>query len=696
MTPYQLLYKIFKDYIKTKNLQFFSFENQESLNIFINIFKKNIQNLNIISINDLFYNFLNYTKNLDNTKEFKNQFSNLISENYNNTPLIILVNFNDFISNIEQLSIFFKNIIDNSIQNNFQNDFFFIIDKRSLNLISLSKEILNIDELDFNLFLNLINNIVFLGYNLKESFSNNFFLKLFKYCNNSILDVFIIYQIVDKFFKENHKTKLSFNKTFLKEIIYYLEENFNINKNYSNLINKDNYVKIFYFVLNNIIENIEENSFLYDFNIKEKIFYKYYILNQYYHDLEKTFAKNLIDIQINTNKFLNIINTIENSVKLLKKNVLLNPILYISKSNDTNNLKELNKLEEILQIIISISKNPPKELENILLYLRETLYNQNAKNNNDKNNNDKNNIEDSIVLLFTLLSILIGNNFLLLKIQEKDYNLLLLFNTNNINLNVTNLKETLINKLRFLPNINIIDLKTIELQNTEQLYEIFIDFIISTIQNATKTTNAQKLKIIELILNSNLLAKDTNFLNNKAFYYIMINNNNLAKEYLDLFFEVNPNSNDDNGIVIYNLAYINYVKGDYKKALKILEDFINNIKKESFFSVIKTILPIPFKNILKKIKDNNLNPNLEFFFNIEFNISVYVLFLLSIANLYYLLDDKEKALKIIEQIKSFDYEINLVRLNDIKFYKKSTAIIYKDTTILPKDNTFELFIKLIK
>ncbi|MCX7870168.1 MAG: hypothetical protein N2485_01130 [bacterium] len=696
MNPYQLLYKTFKDYIKTKNLQFFSFENQESLNIFINIFKKNIQNLNIISINDLFYNFLNYTKNLDNTKEFKNQFSNLISENYNNIPLIILVNFNDFISNIEQLSIFFKNIIDNSIQNNFQNNFFFIIDKRILNLISLSKEILNIDELDINLFLNLINNIVFLGYNLRESFSNNFFLKLFKYCSNSILDVFIIYQIVDRFFKQNNKTKLSFNKTFLKEIIYYLEENFNINKNYSNLINKDNYVKIFYFVLNNIIENIEENSFLYDFNIKEKIFYKYYILNQYYHDLEKTFAKNLIDIQINTNKFLNIINTIENSVKLLKKNVLLNPILYISKSNDTNNLKELNKLEEILQIIISISKNPPKELENILLYLRETLYNQNAKNNNDKNNNDKNNIEDNIVLLLTLLSIFIGNNFLLLKIQEKDYNLLLLFNTNNINLNVTNLKETLINKLRFLPNLNIIDLKTIELQNTEQLYEIFIDFIISTIQNATNTTNAQKLKIIELILNSNLLAKDANFLNNKAFYYIMINNNNLAKEYLDLFFEVNPNSNDDNGIVIYNLAYINYVKGDYKKALKILEDFINNIKKESFFSVIKTILPIPFKNILKKIKDNNLNPNLEFFFNIEFNISVYVLFLLSIANLYYLLDDKEKALKIIEQIKSFDYEINLVRLNDIKFYKKSTAIIYKDTTILPKDNTFELFIKLIK
>ncbi len=684
MTLYKIIHKTFENYIKKQKLQFFSFETQESLNILINIFKQNTQKLNIISLNELFYNFLNYTKNLDNTEEFKTQFSQLISQNYNNGILIILINFNDFISNIEELKNFLKNIINNLVQDSF----FFIIEKRVLTSINLSQKILNIDDLDFNLFLNFINNIVFLGYNLKESFSNNFLVKLLKYCNNSILDIFTIYKVVDNFFKENNKNKLSFNKTFLKEILYYLEENFNIDKSYTNLINKNNYIKIFYFLLNNAIEILEEDSFLYDFTLKEKIFYKYYILNEGYNDLEKISFKNLINTKIDINKFIYIISALENSVKLLKKNIFLTPILYLLKSKESNNLEESNKWEKILQIIIDISKDTSKELQNILSYLKQNLYNP-----NDKNKTDQNNLENNITLLFILLSILTKNDFLFVKIKEEENNLLLLFNINNTSLNVINLKETLTNKLKFLKNFNILDLKTLELKNIDQLYEILIDFIISTIQIATNTTDIQKLKIIELILDSNLLAKDINFLNNKAFYYIMVNNNSLAEEYLNHFFEINTNMNNENGVSIYNLAYVNYVKGDYKQALKLLEDNLDNVKKESSFSVIKTILPIPFKKIITKIKDNNLNPNLEFFFNVEFNIPAYALFLLSIANIYYILNEKEKTTKIIEQLKNLDYQI---RLNDIKFYKKSISIIHNDKTTLPKDNTFELFLEFIK
>jgi hypothetical protein len=37
----------------------------------------------------------------------------------------------------------------------------------------------------------------------------------------------------------------------------------------------------------------------------------------------------------------------------------------------------------------------------------------------------------------------------------------------------------------------------------------------------------------------------------------------------------------------------------------------------------------------------------------------------------------------------------MIKKDDIKFYKKSISIIYKDKSQLPKDNTFELFLKLI-
>ena len=686
MKPSQIIFQTFQYYVKLNKTNFFSFEIIESVNIFINIFKNNIPNLKIVSINELFENFLNYSKDFENSEISIEQIHNFINENYINT--VLLANFEDFVSNIEQFSFFLKKIIDCFEYFN-KDDLFLIIDNRILNLVKIQTKIINLDNLDFNLFLNLIDNILLLGYNLRENFSNNFLIKLIKYCNNSILDLFIVYEVVAKVVEENLNNKISFNRTFIKEILYYLEENFNFNKGYIGLINKQNFIKLFSLFLNSYANiNDEETKdfvFLYDLNIKDKIFYKYYILNNYYNYLEDVFVRDFVNDDKNNDKnnidnILVLTDLIINSIKSLKRNTVIYPFLYLSKVN----LGTYN-WQDILQIMLSISKSSSKELLSILVYLRESLSNEFNKN---------------LFLLFRLLSTFLGNKFLLVKIKEIEDISFLLLNLKDINLNVINLKETILIKVKNLKNlyanksINIQEIDIIELKNIEKLKDIFIDFVISTINTAVNTLNIEKIKIIELILDSNLLANNINFLNNKAFYYILINDINKANEYLMEFYRKSYEKNIDS-IVVYNIAYISYVKGDYKHALKLLEENLEDIKSESYFSVIKTILPIPFKDIVKKIEDGNLNPNLEFFFNIEFNIPVYLLFLLSIANIYYILDQKEKALKIIEEIENIDYQFNIIKKDDIKFYKRSISIIYKDKSQLPKDNTFELFLKLI-
>jgi hypothetical protein len=489
--------------------------------------------------------------------------------------------------------------------------------------------------------------------------------------------------------KEKLDGKISFNRTFIKEILYYLEENFNFNKGYIGLINKQNFIKLFSLFLNSYAnindEEMKDFVFLYDLNVKDKIFYKYYILNNYYNYLEDVFVRDFVNDDKNNDKnnidnILVLTDLIINSIKKIKRNAIIYPFLYLSKVN----LGTYN-WQDILKIMLSISKSSSKELSNILVYLRESLIKEFDKN---------------LFLLFRLLSAFLGNKFLLIKIKEQEDISFLLLNLKDINLNVINLKETILIKVKNLKNlytnksINIGEIDIIELKNIEKLKDIFIDFIISTINTAVNVLDIEKIKIIELILDSNLLANNINFFNNKAFYYILINDINKAYEYLIEFYRNSYEKNIDS-IVVYNLAYISYVKEDYDQALKLLEENLENIKSESFFSVIKTILPIPFNDIVKKIKDSNLNLNLEFFFNIEFNIPVYLLFLLSIANIYYILDQKEKALKIIEEIENIDYQFNMIKKDDIKFYKKSISIIYKDKSQLPKDNTFELFLKLI-
>jgi hypothetical protein len=681
MKSSQIIFQTFQHYIRLNKTNFFSFEIIESVNIFINIFKNNIPNLKIVSINELFENFLNYYKNFENTEISIEQIHNFINENYINT--VLLANFEEFVSNIDQFSFFLKKIIDCFEYFN-KDNLFLIIDNRILNLVKIESKIINLDNLDFNLFLNLIDNILLLGYNLRENFSNNFLIKLIKYCNNSILDLFIVYEVVAKIVEEKLNNKISFNRTFIKEILYYLEENFNFNKGYIGLISKQNFIKLFSLFLNtyrNINdEEMKDFIFLYDLNVKDKVFYKYYILNNYYNYLEDGFVRDNDD----KNNIDNILtDLIINSVKKLKTNAIIYPFLYLSKVNKVN--IDTHNWQDILQIMLSISKSSSKELSNILVYLRENLSKEFNKN---------------LFLLFRLLSVFLGNKFLLVKIKEIEDISFLLLNLKDINLNVLNLKETILIKVKNLKNlyanksINIEDIDIIELKNIEKLKDIFIDFIISTINSAVNVLDIEKIKIIELILDSNLLANNINFLNNKAFYYILINDINKAYEYLMEFYRNSYEKNIDS-IVVYNIAYISYVKGDYEHALKLLEENLENIKSESFFSVIKTILPIPFNDIVKKIKDSNLNPNLEFFFNTEFNIPVYLLFLLSIANIYYILDQREKALKIIEEIENIDYQFNMIKKDDIKFYKKSISIIYKDKSQLPKDNTFELFLKLI-
>jgi hypothetical protein len=296
MTPSQIIFRTFQHYIKLNKTNFFSFEIIESANIFVNIFKNNIPNLKIVSINELFENFLNYYKNFENTEISIEQIHNFINENYINT--VLLANFEEFVSNIDQFSFFLKKIIDCFEYFN-KDNLFLIIDNRILNLVKIESKIINLDNLDFNLFLNLIDNILLLGYNLRENFSNNFLIKLIKYCNNSILDLFIVYEIVAKVVEENLNNKISFNRTFIKEILYYLEENFNFNKGYIGLINKQNFIKLFSLFLNrygNINdEETKDFVFLYDLNIKDKIFYKYHILNNYYNYLEDVFVRDFVN-----------------------------------------------------------------------------------------------------------------------------------------------------------------------------------------------------------------------------------------------------------------------------------------------------------------------------------------------------------------------------------------------------------------
>jgi hypothetical protein len=682
MKSSQIIFQTFQHYIRLNKTNFFSFEIIESVNIFINIFKNNIPNLKIVSINELFENFLSYSKNFENPEITIEQIDNFINESYVNT--VLLINFEEFVSNTDQFSFFLKKIIDCFEYFN-KDNLFLIIDNRILNLLKIQSKIINLDNLDFNLFLNLIDNILLLGYNLRENFSNNFLIKLIKYCNNSILDLFIVYEVVAKIVEEKLNNKISFNRNFIKEILYYLEENFNFNKGYIGLISKQNFSKLFSLFLNayrNINdEEMKDFIFLYDLNVKDKVFYKYYILNNYYNYLEDGFVRDFINVDKNNiDNILLLADLIINSVKKLKTNAIIYPFLYLSKVNlDTYNW------QDILQIMLSISKFSSKELLNILIYLRENLIKEFDKN---------------LFLLFRLLSTFLGNKFLLAKIKEMENISFLLLNLKDINLNVINLKETILIKVKNLKNlyanksINIEEIDIIELKNIEKLKDIFIDFIISTINSAVNVLDIQKIKIIELILDSNLLANNINFLNNRAFYYILINDINKAYEYLMEFYKSHYIDNDKI-IEIYNLAYISYVKEDYDHALKLLEENLESIKSESYFSVIKTILPIPFNDIVKKIKDSNLNPNLEFFFNIEFSIPVYLLFLLSIVNIYYILNQKEKALKIIEKIQNIYYQFNMIKKDDIKFYKKSISIIYKDKSQLPKDNTFELFLKLI-
>jgi len=684
MTPSQIIFQTFQNYIKLNNINFFSFEIIESANVFINILKKNIYNLNIVSINELFESFLNYSKNLGNTEISIEQIDIFISKNYVNT--ILLFNFEEFVSNMEQVSFFLKKIIEYFEYFN-KDNLFLIIDNRILNLVKIQNRIINLDNLDFGLFLNLIDNILLLGYNFRESFSNIFLIKLIKYSNNSILDLFIVYEVVNKILGENLNTKISFNKTFIKEILYYLEEKFNLNKGYIGLISKQNFIKLFNLFLNSSVDTndkkMQDFFFLYDLNVRDKIFYKYYVLSSYYNYIEDKFVRDFTNNsknEIEIDDILVLVNLIIDKIKNLKRGAIVYPFLYLSKVN-----LDAYNWQSILQIVLNISKSSSKELSNILIYLRENLIKEFSNN---------------LFLLFRVLSVFLGNKFLLIKIKEIENISFLLLNSKDINLNVINLKETILLKIKNFKNlyinksINIEEIDIIELKNIEKLRDIFIDFIISTINSAVNVLNIEKIKIIELILNSNLLASNISFLNNKAFYYILINDINRAYEYLSKFYG-NPYYKDSDSIVVYNLAYVSYVMEDYNQALELLEGSLEHIKNETSFSVIKTILPIPFKDIVKKIKDNNLNPNLEFFFNIEFSIPVYLLFLLSIANIYYILNQKEKALEIIETIENFDYQFNLLKKDDIKFYKKSISIIHKDKNQLPKDNTFELFLKLI-
>ncbi|MGB9638442.1 MAG: tetratricopeptide repeat protein [bacterium] len=623
---------------------------------------------------------------MESNQDIINQIENFVIKKYSNLSLVLLIEFQEFVDNIDQLDIFLRNIINYANKGNL----FFIFDNRILNLIKLQSEFINLDKLEINLFFELISKVLLLRYSLRESFSSSFLIKLLKYCNNSILDIFVIYQIVYKIINKNLNPKISFNKTFIKEVLYQLEENFNINKEYINLITKDNYLKIFSFVLNNleILGKEEDIAFLYDFNTQEKIFYKYYILEKYFYDFENNFGRFLINKLINNNftnidKSLEIVNLIIDSFKILRKNSFFNPLLYF----------EQNGLESIFKLIFSFSDLSYKELINLMVYLRQNLLDENKNDNNNKNEE----LENSLNLLFNLLSIFLDNKFLFLKLKENQDSYFVVFYVKETNFNVINLKETISNRLKTLKNVILEEVILVNLKDKQRLVDFFIDFIISTIKTSYNTLNINVMKIIEIIFNSTLLANNIEFLNNKAFYYIVINDINLANIYLNYFFKFisDLKINYDSNIAVYNLAYINYVKGDYKEALKILEENSKNLKNESKYSVIKTILPIPFKDIVKSIKDNALSPNLEYFFNIEFDVPIYVLFLLSIANIYYILNQKEKTLEMIQKINDLDYQFELTKLDDIKFYEKSIAIIYKDKSKLPKDNTFELFIKLI-
>ncbi|MGC8733860.1 MAG: tetratricopeptide repeat protein [bacterium] len=686
MDLYYILYQTINNYIKNRNSIFFSFDNLYSANILINILKKNISDIKVVSLKELFEDFLSYSYTLESNQDIINQIENFVIKKYSNLSLVLLIEFQEFVDNIDQLDIFLRNIINYANKGNL----FFIFDNRILNLIKLQSEFINLDKLEINLFFELISKVLLLRYNLRESFSSSFLIKLLKYCNNSILDIFVIYQIVYKIINKNLNPKISFNKTFIKEVLYQLEENFNINKEYINLITKDNYLKIFSFVLNNleILGKEEDIAFLYDFNTQEKIFYKYYILEKYFYDFENNFGRFLINKLINNNftnidKSLEIVNLIIDSFKILRKNSFFNPLLYF----------EQNGLESIFKLIFSFSDLSYKELINLMVYLRQNLLDENKNDNNNKNEE----LENSLNLLFNLLSIFLDNKFLFLKLKENQDSYFVVFYVKETNFNVINLKETISNRLKTLKNVILEEVILVNLKDKQRLVDFFIDFIISTIKTSYNTLNINVMKIIEIIFNSTLLANNIEFLNNKAFYYIVINDINLANIYLNYFFKFisDLKINYDSNIAVYNLAYINYVKGDYKEALKILEENSKNLKNESKYSVIKTILPIPFKDIVKSIKDNTLSPNLEYFFNIEFDVPIYVLFLLSIANIYYILNQKEKTLEMIQKINDLDYQFELTKLDDIKFYEKSIAIIYKDKSKLPKDNTFELFTKLI-
>jgi len=106
MKTSQIIFQTFQHYIKLNKTNFFSFEIIESVNIFINILKENIPNLKIVSINELFENFLSYSKNFENTEFSIEQIDNFISESYVNT--VLLINFEEFVGNIDQFSFFFK------------------------------------------------------------------------------------------------------------------------------------------------------------------------------------------------------------------------------------------------------------------------------------------------------------------------------------------------------------------------------------------------------------------------------------------------------------------------------------------------------------------------------------------------------------------------------------------------------------
>lgn len=166
---------------------------------------------------------------------------------------------------------------------------------------------INLDNLPSWMKINLIAYLVFSAKNLRKSFSSNFWISLLKIISNNFFELYFIYKIITKTFGEQSKNdeKVSLNKTFIRELLGYIEDNFIVEDDIGVYPSEKEISKFLYFLINPFFKE-NPYKFLVDMDLYKRIYHKYKILSE-------LSAKNLDKLVISLNdnfifKLLEILN----------------------------------------------------------------------------------------------------------------------------------------------------------------------------------------------------------------------------------------------------------------------------------------------------------------------------------------------------------------------------------------------------